>query len=133
MKTLNRLQPVVLSLLRIAAGFTFSLHGLQKLFGMFGGISGKGASVPMFTLLWSAGILETFGGVLILLGLYTRPIAFLLSGQMAVAYFTRHARGAFWPILNGGELAVLYCFLFLYFVCAGPGAWSLDRMIRRVK
>jgi putative oxidoreductase len=133
MKTLNRLQPVILSLLRIVAGFTFSLHGFQKLFGLFGGMGGKGATAALFSLPWSAGVLEAFGGILIMLGLFTRPVAFLLSGEMAVAYFLRHARGSVWPILNGGELAALYCFLFLYLVFAGPGSWSTDRIIRRVK
>jgi putative oxidoreductase len=133
MKTLNRLQPIVLSLLRIVAGFTFCLHGFQKLFGFFGGMGGKGATAQMFSLLWTAGVLETFGGLLILLGLFTRPVAFLLSGQMAFAYFTRHAPGSFWPILNAGELAALYCFLFLYLFFAGPGTWSADHIIRRVR
>jgi putative oxidoreductase len=112
--------------LRIVAGFTFALHGVQKLFGWLGG-----RPFPAFSLLWAAGVLETFGGLLILLGLGTRPVAFLLSGQMAVAYFMGHYPKGFWPVMNGGELAVLYCFLFLYFFAAGPGPWSLDRLVRK--
>ena len=107
-------------------GFTFSLHGFQKLFGYFGG-----HRVEMFSLLWFAGILETFGGILILVGLFTRPVAFILCGEMAVAYFKQHAVRGFWPITNGGELAVLYCFIFLYLVQSGAGGWSLDRFIRK--
>ncbi len=127
---MSTLQPYVLSLLRLVAGFTFSLHGFQKLFGLFGGMGGKGATAQFFSLLWLAGALETFGGLLILLGLGTRPVAFLLSGQMAVAYFRAHQPRGFWPLLNGGELAALYCFLFLYLAVAGGGSWSLDRLFR---
>ncbi len=122
----SRLAPQVLSLLRLVAGFTFSLHGLQKLLGLFGG-----AKASMLSLIWVAGCLEAVGGLLIVLGLFTRPVAFLLCGQMAVAYFMAHHPKGIWPIRNGGELAVLYCFVFLYFVFAGPGPLSLDRLIRR--
>ncbi len=125
-KLLGSLQPHLLSLLRIVAAFTFSLHGVQKLFGWLGG---RGTAA--FTLPWTAGVLETFGGLLLLLGLGTRPVAFLLSGEMAVAYFMNHAPRGFWPIRNGGELAALYCFLFLYLWAAGPGPWSLDRLVRK--
>jgi putative oxidoreductase len=128
---MRSLQPHVLSLLRIVAGFTYSLHGFQKLFGLFGGMGGKGATATFLSMLWVAGALETFGGLLILLGLGTRPVAFLLSGQMAVAYFRAHQPRGFWPLLNGGELAALYCFLFLYLAAAGPGPWSLDRLFRK--
>jgi putative oxidoreductase len=128
---MSTLQPYALSLLRIVAGFTFSLHGFQKLFGCFGGLGGKGGTAHFFSMLWLAGALETFGGLLILLGLGTRPVAFLLSGQMAVAYFMAHQPKGFWPLLNGGELAVLYCFLFLYLATAGGGPWSLDRLWRK--
>ena len=86
------------------------------------------APVPAMTLLFAAGVLETFGGILLLLGLFTRPVAFILSGQMAVAFFTQHFPQGPWPILNGGELAVLYCFLWLYFCVAGPGPISLDAL-----
>jgi len=114
------------ALLRIVIGFTFSLHGFQKLFGAFGG-----THAHMLSLLWFAGVLECFGGVLIILGLFTRPVAFLLCGEMAVAYFKQHAVKGFWPILNGGELAVVYCFVFLYLVYAGAGPVSLDRAVRK--
>jgi putative oxidoreductase len=126
----GKLQPYTQSLLRIVAGFTFSLHGFQKLFGLFGGM-GHGARVHFFSLLWAAGALETFGGLLILLGLFTRPVAFLLCGEMAVAYFRQHFPHGLWPISNGGELAVLYCFIFLYLMTAGAGPISLDRVIRK--
>lgn len=125
-----RFHPYALSLLRIVAGFTFSLHGMQKLFGAFGGMGGKGATADPFSQLWIAGILECFGGLLICAGLFTRLIAFILSGEMAVAYFTAHMPRSYWPILSGGELAVLYCFVFFYFVFAGPGPWSLDKAAR---
>ena len=108
------------------AGFTFSLHGFQKLFGLLGG---RMAAFP--SLNWTAGLLECLGGLLILLGLFTRPVAFLLCGQMAVAYFMRHSPRGFWPILNGGELALLYAFIFLYLSVAGPGPISLDRLFRK--
>jgi len=129
--TVTRFEPYALSLLRIVAGFTFSLHGMQKLFGAFGGMGGKGGTADAYSLLWVAGILECFGGLLVCAGLYTRLVAFILSGEMAVAYFRSHAPRSFWPIVSGGELAVLYCFIFLYFVFAGPGPWSLDKVARR--
>lgn len=121
-------EPYARFLLRLVAGFTFSLHGWQKLFGAFGGMGGKGAHAVFFSRMWVAGGLETFGGLLIVLGLCTRPVAFVLCGEMAVAYFTSHAPRGFWPIRNGGELAVLYCFFYLYLMIAGPGPWSLDRL-----
>jgi putative oxidoreductase len=129
-RTITRFQPYALSLLRLVAGFTFSLHGLQKLFGAFGGMGGKGGTASLFSLLWAAGVLEAFGGLLFFAGFYTRLVAFILSGQMAVAYFSTHARRNFWPILSGGELAALYCFIFFYVVFAGPGPWSLDKAAR---
>ena len=125
------LEPRALSLLRIIAGFTFSLHGFQKVFGLFGGLGGTGATATFGSLVWTAGVLEAFGGLLVLLGLFTKPVAFLLAGEMAVAYFLRHSPRGFWPLQNSGELAVLYCFLFLYLSLAGPGPVSLDRLIRR--
>jgi len=126
---LKSLEPRALSVLRIIAGFTFSLHGFQKLFGAFGGL--RGGTAAFGSQIWIAGVLECFGGLLILLGLFTRPVAFLLCGQMAVAYFQAHAPRGFWPVLNGGELAVLYCFIFLYLSIAGPGSVSLDSLIRK--
>jgi putative oxidoreductase len=124
-------QSHALALLRIVAGFTFTLHGLQKIVGAFGGLGGAGHPVPTFTLLWFAGILEIVGGPLIILGLFTRPVAFILCGEMAVAYFRVHLPISFWPLLSGGEITVLYCFFFLYLVTAGPGAFSLDGVIRK--
>ena len=123
----SRLSPRLLSILRIVTAFLFIPHGAQKLFGV---PDMTKASIELFSLMGLAGALEFFGGLFILCGLFTRPVAFLLSGQMAFAYFIAHAPKGFWPILNGGELAVLYCFVFLYLVSAGGGAWSLDRLFR---
>ncbi len=117
--------PRVLSILRIIAGFLLVWHGSQKLFGFPASQGGGGASGLMLV----AGILEFFGGILLLLGLFTRATAFILSGFMAVAYFMVHAPGGFLPLINKGELAVIYCFVFLYFAFAGGGAWSLDKLI----
>lgn len=114
------------SVLRIVIGFTFSLHGFQKLFGFFGG-----RQAHFFSEMWLAGVLECCGGLIIMLGLFTRPVAFLLCGEMAVAYFKQHAPRGLWPINNGGELAVLYCFIYLYLMTAGAGPWSMDRLIRK--
>jgi len=119
------------SLLRIFAGFTFSQHGFQKLLGFFGGLGGSGAKAVFPTLPWFAGFLELVGGLLILAGLFTRPVAFILAGEMAVAYFRSHFSRGFWPIKNGGELAVLYSFIFLYLSAVGGGPLSLDRLLRK--
>jgi putative oxidoreductase len=129
-RIISSLEPYTLSALRIIAGFCFSLHGVQKLFGWLGGIDGKGARAELFSMIGFAGWLEGLGGLLILLGLWTRPVAFIVSGQMAVAYFMAHAPRGFWPILNGGELAAVYCFLFLYLSAAGGGTLSVDRLLR---
>ena len=107
--------------LRVVAGFMFALHGAQKLFGVLGGTVAKLTSLMGF-----AGVLEFAGGLLVVVGLWTRPVAFLLSGQMAVAYFMAHAPKGFVPLANGGELAVLYCFLWLYLFARGGGKYSLD-------
>ena len=123
--------PRLLSVLRIVAAFLFMQHGAQKLFGFLGGI--PGGTPQLLTLPWITGVLEFFGGLLLLLGLFTRPIAFILSGMMAVAYFKVHARQGFWPLQNRGELAAFYCFVFLYLSAAGSGSWSLDSVWRRVK
>jgi putative oxidoreductase len=119
------------ALLRIMAGFVFALHGYQKVFGWFGGLGGHGRTASIFSLLWIAGVIESILGPFIIVGLFTRPIAFLLCGEMAVAYFSQHAPHGFWPIANGGELAVLYCFIFLFLVSNGAGPFSLDRAIRK--
>lgn len=120
--------PRILAIARVIAGTMFACHGAQKLFGAFGGLP-PGAGGWMLDV---AGPLEFFGGILVAIGLFTRPIAFILSGLMAVAYFYGHAgNGSFFPKVNGGELAVLYCWIFLYFAAAGPGAWAVDHLIRR--
>jgi putative oxidoreductase len=123
--------PRLLSVLRIVVAFLFMQHGAQKLFGFLGGI--PGGTPQLLTLPWITGVLEFFGGLLLLLGLFTRPIAFILSGMMAVAYFKVHARQGFWPLQNRGELAAFYCFVFLYLSAAGGGLWSLDTVWRRSK
>lgn len=115
--------PRLLSVLRIVAAFLFMQHGGQKLLGFPVPPHGE---VPLFSILWVAGVLELFGGALLLVGFLTRPVAFLLSGLMAVAYFMAHAGGGLWPLANGGELALLYSFLFLYLASAGGGPWSVD-------
>jgi len=117
-----------LTLLRIVTGFLFMPHGAQKLFGWLGGMGGTGATASFPGLLWFAGVLESFGGLAILLGVFTRPIAFVLSGFMAAAYFMGHAPKGFWPVLNQGELAVLYCFIFLLLSAAGGGPLALERL-----
>jgi putative oxidoreductase len=124
-------QPRLLSLLRIVTALLLLQHGTAKLFGfphvaMFDGLK-------LFSLVGVAGILEFLGGLLLLLGLFTRPVAFILSGEMAAAYFIAHAQKSFFPILNGGELAVLYCFVLLYLAAAGGGAWSLGRRNERIR
>lgn len=126
MNNVSRYQPYVLGLLRIVLGYTFMLHGMAKLFGvphvaMFDGLQ-------LFSLMGLAGVLELVGGVLLILGWFTRLVAFILSGQMAVAYFMMHAGiDNFWlPLLNQGEAAVLYSFAFLYLSVAGAGAFSID-------
>lgn len=123
---------VVLSVLRIVAALIYMQHGSQKLFG-FPPAGAPGGSGPfvLFSQTGLAGVLEFFGGMLLLLGLFTRPVAFIVSGEMAVAYFQVHAGNGFFPILNQGELAVLYCFVFLYLAIEGGGVWSLDALIRK--
>ena len=115
--------PRILSVLRMITAFLFMQHGGQKLFGF---PAPSQAVHPLFSLIGMAGILEFFGGLLLLIGLFSRPVAFLLSGQMAVAYFMAHAPQGFWPLLNKGELAVMYCFVFLYIATRGSGVWSVD-------
>lgn len=124
---LNRWSPRVLSLLRIVAAFLFIQHGTQKMFGF---PAPQRHPFELFTLNGIAGTLEVVGGFLLLIGLFTRPTAFILSGQMAFAYFIAHAPQNFWPLLNGGELAAMWSFLFLYFAFAGGGEWSVDRLHR---
>ena len=121
--------PRLLSILRIVTALLFMEHGAQKLFGFPAPMQG-GMSVKLMSMIGIGGILEFFGGLLILLGLFTRPVALILAGEMAVAYFTVHAPRGLWPLLNQGELAILYCFIFLYLVFAGAGEWSVDRLRR---
>ena len=116
----------IYTLLRVVAGLLFACHGAQKLFGALGGTAMT--SNPMML---AAGIIEFGGGLLIALGFLTSWAAFLASGQMAVAYFMVHAKGGFWPIINKGELAVVYCFLFLYIAARGAGPYSVDAIIRK--
>ena len=123
--------PTLHSVLRIVAAFMFVLAGTSKLFAFPVGMPPNGATATFGTQIWIGGVLETFGGELLLVGLFTRPVAFLLAGEMAVAYFQFHAPNSFWPTVNGGVSAVLYCFLWLYFSAAGPGPWSVDAMRRR--
>lgn len=120
--------PRVLSILRIMAGLMFLAHGTQKLFG-FPAAPPNGYPGVM-SLLWVGGVIELVAGILIAIGLFTRPAAFLASGMCAAAYFMFHG-SSFYPIVNRGELAALYCFVFLYFVFAGPGSWSVDAAMRR--
>lgn len=129
MNRLNAWAPQVLSVLRIVTGLLFGEHGTMKLLHWPAPQPGVPAHLP--PLLMAAGVLELVGGVLIVLGLFTRPVAFILSGQMAVAYWLAHARGGLYPALNEGELAVLYCFVFFYLFFAGGGPISLDAMMRR--
>ena len=117
---------VTLNLLRVVTGLLFWQHGAQKLFGWLGGRQVEN----LLSLSGVAGVLEFFGGLCIVLGLFTRPVAFLLAGEMAVAYFLRHAPEGFWPIANRGELSVLYAFLFLFFAAHGGGAYGLDGLRR---
>ena len=121
----------ILSVLRIVTAFLFMPHGAQKLFGFLA--PEHAVLPPLFSLLGLAGMLEFFGGLFLLLGIFTRPVAFVLSGEMAVAYFMVHAPKGFWPLRNGGDLAAILCFVFLYLASVGGGAWSLDRLWRRDK
>jgi putative oxidoreductase len=114
----------MLSVLRIMAGLLFLEHGMSKLLGF-----PPGPSPSMFALSWFAGVIELVGGALVTVGLFTRVAAFIMSGEMAIGYFYAHAPKTFFPMLNGGDAAILYCFLFLYLAVAGGGAWSLDRLI----
>jgi putative oxidoreductase len=124
MNFLNRNQPYMIAVLRIVTALIFMEHGMQKLFGF---PSPPERGLPeLFSLSGIGGVMEFVGGLLIAFGLFTRPVAFLLSGEMAVAYWMVHAPRSFFPILNGGDAAILYCFVFLLFVFTGPGTWSID-------
>lgn len=123
--------PQLLSILRIVAAFLFFQFGSAKWFAFPAAIMPGGGTAAVGSLAWFAGVIEVIGGGLLLLGLFTRPVAFLLSGEMAIAYFFGHAGQGFWPVLNQGTQAILFCFLFLYFSAAGPGPWSLDAVLAR--
>ena len=128
---LERFTPPVLAVFRIGIGLLFMQHGAQKLFGWLGGMGGSGASAEAFTQMWLAGVLEFFGGGLIVLGLLTVPVAVLLVIEMVWAYVQAHAPQGFWPIHNGGEMALMYALSFLLLAAAGPGAASVDGALRR--
>ncbi len=119
---LSRVESPVYALLRIVAGLMFAQHGAQKLLGALGG-----RQADLFSQMWIAGVIELVGGVLVAVGFLASPVAFICSGQMAVAYWTSHAPQSTWPVQNGGELAALYCFVFLYIAARGAGRWSIDR------
>jgi len=123
--------PKLRSVLRMAAAFMFILAGTMKLFAFPIGMPPDNGTAQPMTQVWIGGVLEAFGGLLMLIGLFTRPVAFLLAGEMAVAYFQFHAPQSFYPIINHGEAAVLYCFIWLYISAAGPGPWSVDAMRSR--
>ena len=118
---LSRFEPQAYALLRIVGGLLFLFHGLQKLFGMYGG-----STVPLMSLPWAAGLIELVAGGLVMTGLFAAPAAFLASGEMAYAYFAVHQPKGTWPVENGGELAALYCFVFLFIATRGSGIWSVD-------
>lgn len=122
MSRLNAYAPHFLAILRIVTALLFIAHGTSKLFGW----PSAGMQPPLMSLFGLAAILEVAGGILLVVGLFTRPVAFILAGEMAVAYFMAHSPKDFFPVNNGGESAVLFCFVFLYLVFSGPGAWSID-------
>ena len=128
-ETLSRYAPQALAVLRIVAALCFIAHGTQKMFG-FPASGGGGMEFQLFSLFGLAAVLEIVGGLAILVGFFTRPVAFVLAGEMAYAYWFMHVpmmgKGSIFPISNGGDAAVLFCFVFLYLVFAGPGAWSVD-------
>ena len=125
--------PYLWSVLRIVAGFMFIQYGTMKLFAFPVGMPPNNATAVMFTQIWFGGVLEVVGGALILIGLFTRPVAFVLAGEMAVAYFQAHAPASFWVVINQGTPAVLYCFIFLYMSAHGAGPWSVDALLSRTR
>lgn len=124
MSSSDRLRDAVFAALRVMTGLLFLQHGLVKIFGFPEGV--RPGAQPLLSLAGTAGMIELVGGAMIVLGLFSRPVAFILSGEMAVAYFMSHAPRGFMPIVNNGELAILFCFVFLFIAVAGGGAWSLD-------
>jgi len=119
------------ALMRIVVGSLYACNGARKLFGVFGGLGGSGEGAPLFSQLGLAGSIEFFGGLMIAAGLLTGYAAFIASGQMAIAYFQGHFPQGFWPILNQGERAVFYCFVFLYIASRGNVAWGIDSLLRQ--
>jgi putative oxidoreductase len=131
---MERARQITFFLLRVVAGLLFLQAGGMKIFDWFGGIPAEHGGHPTFlSQTWIGGVLEFYGGAAVLLGLFTQPVAFVLSGEMAVAYFQFHQPQGFWPIQNQGQPAVLYCFIFLFFAAHGAGDWSLDAMIRKMR
>lgn len=130
--TLDKYQPYALAILRIATALTFMAHGTQKMFGFPASPMG-GGGFNLFSLMGIAAVLEVFGSLAILAGAFTRPVAFVLAAEMAYAFWFLHVPmgGTIIPVANGGDAAVLFCFVFLYLVFAGPGAWSVDGIMRR--
>jgi putative oxidoreductase len=124
---LGAYSPYLYALMRIVVGLLYACHGAQKLLGMFGGVDRAGGTAPLMSMYGLAGVIELFGGLLIAIGLFTGYAAFIASGEMAGAYFIAHLPRGFWPILNTGELAALYCFVFLYIASRGAVAWGIDR------
>jgi putative oxidoreductase len=129
---MDRARGITLFLLRLVSGLIFLQAGGMKIFDWFGGIPAEyGGHPPIWSQTWIGGVLEFYGGAAILLGLFTRPVAFILSGEMAVAYFQFHQPGGVWPIQNHGESAVLLCFIFLLIAAHGSGMWSVDGLVRQ--
>jgi putative oxidoreductase len=129
---MDRVRPIAFFLLRVVAGLLFLQAGGMKIFDWFGGIPAQfGGHPAMLSQTWIGGVLEFYGGAAILLGILTRPVAFILAGEMAVAYFQFHQPNGAWPIQNHGEPAVLLCFIFLFFAAHGAGEWSVDGILRR--
>ena len=128
MKAWQQMAPYFHSILRIVAAAIFMLSGTMKLFAFPAGIPPNGGTVELVSQAGMGGILEVVGGGLLLIGLFTRPVAFILAGEMAVAYFQFHFPTSFWPTINGGIPAILYCFLWLYYSAAGAGVWSVDSL-----
>ena len=125
MTSLEKWMPQMLSILRIVTGLLFMEHGLQKFFGF------PAAGPELNTLLWTQDAIELIGGLLLLLGIFTRLVAFIMAGDMAVAYFMAHFPKSLFPVANGGDAAILYCFVFLFLFVAGGGAWSVDQSLKR--
>lgn len=134
-RILNKFSPQIYAIMRIVVGFMFFTHGAQKVLGIMGGFGGEpGNTAPLFSLLGLAGLIELTGGLLIMLGFMTGWVAFITSGEMAVAYFRAHAPRGVWPLQQGGgEIAIVYAFVFLYLASRGSGIWSIDAVMGKSK